>query len=269
MALGGQFAMQVFAPGGAIQQRRDWIENFDLPIERERGLGTVDHHLRIGQVELPLADGQWQGIVASVEPAVSTDIAGALTRRREHDAGVLRRAGVADKAFDDAPGWVARLALASDFYVIQRPVPDVEDGRSVIAGYPWFGDWGRDTMISLPGLCLATGRFDDARKILETFARYVDRGMLPNVFPGAGDVPDYNTVDAALWYVEAWRGYVATTGDTAALTAAFPVLADIIDWHLRGDPLRDRRRPVGRAAARRRARRAAYSGWTHASAIGW
>src|ERR1051325_10969300 len=109
-------------------------------------------------------------------------------------------------------GWLSsaqlRLVLASDLYVFAREVSGIADGRSVIAGYPWFGDWGRDTMIALPGLCLATGRFADARKILETFARFVDRGMLPNVFPGSGETPEYNTVDAALWYVVAWRAYV-------------------------------------------------------------
>jgi 4-alpha-glucanotransferase len=110
----------------------------------------------------------------------------------------------------------------------------VPDGRSVIAGYPWFGDWGRDTMISLPGLCLATGRFDEARLILETFARFVDGGMLPNVFPGAGDTPEYNTVDAALWYVEAWRAYVEATGDDAALRRAFPVLESIAEHYTAG-----------------------------------
>jgi 4-alpha-glucanotransferase len=89
-------------------------------------------------------------------------------------------------------------------------------------------------MIALPGLCLATGRFDAARRILETFARFVDRGMLPNVFPGAGDVPEYNTVDAALWYVEAWRAYVEATGDDAALRRVFSVLEQIIEGYTRG-----------------------------------
>src|SRR5262249_23596618 len=140
----------------------------------------------------------------------------------------------ADPLLANAPGWVLRLVLASDLYLFARPVPGIADGRSVIAGYPWFGDWGRDTMIALPGLTLATGRFDDARKILETFARFVDRGMLPNVFPGAGADPEYNTVDAALWYIEAWRSYVEVTGDDAALARVFPVLAEIVEWHRRG-----------------------------------
>src|SRR5207244_10148401 len=151
-----------------------------------------------------------------------------------HDCRVIDRAGAADPVFANAPGAVMRLVLASDVYVIARPVPEIEDGRAVIAGYAWFGDWGRDTMIALPGLALATGRFADARKILETFALFVDRGMLPNVFPGAGGLPEYNTVDAALWYIEAWRGYVATTGDTGALARVFPVLAKIVEWHQRG-----------------------------------
>jgi predicted glycogen debranching enzyme len=89
-------------------------------------------------------------------------------------------------------------------------------------------------MIALPGLTLATGRYADARKILETFAHFVDRGMLPNVFPGAGAEPEYNTVDAALWYIEAWRAYVAATGDVPALERAFPTLEGVIDWHRRG-----------------------------------
>jgi 4-alpha-glucanotransferase len=233
MTVAGRFALRALAPGGEIVPRREWVENFDLPLETERGLGDRDHHLWVGQAEIPLDPGVWRGIVASVAPDPSPDIAAALVRRQAYERGVVARAAV-DPAVAGAPGWVMRLVLASDLYVIARAVPGIEDGRSVIAGYPWFGDWGRDTMIALPGLCLATGRFDDARKILETFARFVDRGMLPNVFPGAGDKPEYNTVDAALWYVEAWRAYVAATGDESALERAYPVLEEVMEWHRRG-----------------------------------
>jgi 4-alpha-glucanotransferase len=130
--------------------------------------------------------------------------------------------------------WLNRLVLAADAFLFARPLPEVPDGQSVIAGYPWFGDWGRDTMISLPGLTLATGRHDVALRILQTFARFVSQGMLPNVFPGAGETPDYNTADASLWFFEAWRAYVAATGDLAALRAAYPVLTEMIAWHRRG-----------------------------------
>src|SRR5690606_38648661 len=108
------------------------------------------------------------------------------------------------------------------------------DGRTIIAGYPWFSDWGRDTMISLPGLTLSTGRPEVAAKILRTFANFVDQGMLPNRFPDAGEEPEYNTVDATLWYFEAIRAYHQATGDSQLVEGLFPVLADIIRWHQQG-----------------------------------
>jgi len=218
------------ATGGRIEPRWDWYTDFALPVEEERGLPSIDHHLCVGEATLDLTPGQWAGIVGSLGEKASSDLPSALARREAHDRDVSQ--AVASLA--QAPGWVRRLVLAADAYLFARPLPEVPDGQSVIAGYPWFGDWGRDTMIALPGLTLATGRPDSARRILETFARFVDRGMLPNVFPGAGETADYNTVDAALWYVEAWRAYVAATGDTETLARVFPILASIIDWHRRG-----------------------------------
>ena len=234
VAAAGRFTLRVVGTGGHVEPRGDWYGNFDLPVERERGLGDRDSHRHVGDGFLPLRAGQWAGYVASLGPAASDDLDAALDRRLAHDRAVLDRAFDGDPVYAEAPGWVSRLVLAADLFRIARPIPEVPDGRSVIAGYPWFGDWGRDTMISLPGLCLATGRFDEARLILETFARFVDGGMLPNVFPGAGDTPEYNTVDAALWYVEAWRAYVEATGDDAALRRVFPVLESIVGHYLAG-----------------------------------
>jgi len=117
---------------------------------------------------------------------------------------------------------------------VKRALPDEPDGRSVIAGYHWFGDWGRDTMIALPGLTLATCRPEIARKVLFAFARYVDGGMLLNNFPDAGGKPEYNTVDAALWYFEAVRQYFEGTKDPEAISKLYPVLAQIIDAHVTG-----------------------------------
>jgi 4-alpha-glucanotransferase len=234
VAVANRFTLQVGLTGGTVAARNDWYRDFDLPVERERGLGSHDSHLHVGDAELPLTAGSWAGFAASLLPDASTDLAAALQRRQMQDRAVLERAVAADPVFAQAPPWVLRLVLATDLFLISRPVAGRTQGRSVVAGYPWFGDWGRDTMISLAGLCLATGRFPEAREILETFARFVDRGMLPNVFPGAGDKPEYNTADASLWYIEAWRAYVAATGDEAALRRAFPVLAEIVDWHIKG-----------------------------------
>jgi predicted glycogen debranching enzyme len=105
----------------------------------------------------------------------------------------------------------------------------------VIAGYHWFNDRGRDTMISLPGLTLSTGRPEDAAVILRTFAGFVDRGMLPNNFPdNGGALPGCNTVDATLWYIIAIARYVSATGDTALADELLPVMRSIVDWHVRG-----------------------------------
>ena len=234
MSVPGRFGLRITGTGGEIEALREWYDNFDLPIERERGLGDRDSHLCIGEAHLPLVSGRWCGFAASVSSGASADLDTALARRRIYDAAVLDRAIAAEEGFAEAPGWVRRLVLATDLYIFARPLPEMPDGQSVIAGYPWFGDWGRDTMISLPGLCFATGRFDTAKRILLTFARFVDQGMLPNMFPGAGETADYNTVDAALWYVEAWRAYVAATDDLVSLREAFPKLAEIIEYHEKG-----------------------------------
>ena len=228
------FALTVKARGGNITSDHTWYDNYDLTLERERGLPDGDSHLCVGEALLDLSHDEWVGIAGSVDGEPSTYLVEAMRRYTTHDAGQLKRAQVSVPEFAGAPEWIAQLILASNSFIFARPLPDTPDGESVIAGYPWFGDWGRDTMIALPGLTLATGRFDTARRILQTFSRFVDQGMLPNVFPGAGDTPEYNTVDAALWYIEAWRAYVAATRDTANLKAVFPILADIIAWHVKG-----------------------------------
>lgn len=238
IALPGRFDLNLGAAGGGISARHDWFENFDLPLERERGLPDADTHLCAGEATLDLTSGEWIGVSVSVgetrEPHATIDLEGAMRRFLAHDAALLRGVKARVPAMAVAPPWIDQLVLAADSFIFSRPLPEVPDGESVIAGYPWFGDWGRDTMIALPGLALATGRFDTCARVLRTFARFVDRGMLPNVFPGAGETPDYNTVDAALWYIEAWRAYVEATDDRKALAAVFPVLCDIVDWHVKG-----------------------------------
>ena len=110
-----------------------------------------------------------------------------------------------------------------------------ENLKTVIAGYHWFTDWGRDTMISLPGLCLSTGRMDDARKILDAFAKSVSMGMLPNRFQDHDETPQYNNVDGTLWFfIAVYKYYQASADKDFVLKEILPVLADIIDWHYKG-----------------------------------
>jgi predicted glycogen debranching enzyme len=213
----------------------DWYRGYRLSREEERGLDAIEDHLHCGTFRMALEPGGATTLVVSAEPSPSLDGEAALKRQQDHEARALRRWRDANGAIvGAAPGWIGQLVLAADQFVVRRPIPDDPDGMSVIAGYPWFGDWGRDTMIALPGLTTVTGRSDVAKRILGTFARFVDQGMLPNVFPDAGEKPEYNTVDAALWYFEAVRTYHAVTADNATLERLFPVLESIIAGYRSG-----------------------------------
>jgi predicted glycogen debranching enzyme len=140
-----------------------------------------------------------------------------------------RRRLLLQAAPEAAPQWIRQLTLAADQFIVSRAA-----GATVIAGYPWFSDWGRDTMIALPGLTLATGRASDAAAILRTFAEHTSQGMLPNRFPDGGESPEYNTVDAALWFFHAVDAYLSATNDQSLLAVLYPTLKQMIDWHRRG-----------------------------------
>lgn len=122
------------------------------------------------------------------------------------------------------------LALAADAFIVRRR----EGGRSIIAGYPWFADWGRDTMLSLPGLALATGRHEDARRILDTYAANMNHGLVPNLFAEFSDQAQYNTLDATLWFFEAVRKYYDATGDGKFVASILPRLKDAARAHIAG-----------------------------------
>ena len=233
-AFEGARPILVLAPGAQAEPAHDWYRGFRLTAEEARGLDALDDNLRVGAFDAALEPGRPVICVLSVEAEPALDGEQAWQRRRAHEALVLLDWRKTQPAAGDAPPWIEQLVLAADQFVVGRPLAADPDGRSVIAGYHWFGDWGRDTMIALPGLTLVTGRPETARRILSTFARFVDRGMLPNVFPDAGQAPEYNTVDAALWYVEAVRAYHAATGDDAGLRELFPALEQIVHGYVAG-----------------------------------
>jgi predicted glycogen debranching enzyme len=225
----GWFTLVIRAQGGALHADHPaWVEGFDLPLERERGLEDRDTHLYLGYADCDLGRGAWVGITAAVGEPPPRHLRASLARHGRRERRLLTKAEQAEPTFRQAPGWVRHLILAADAFLIDRPLPGTPGGASIIAGYPWFGDWGRDTMISLPGLTLATGRLAQARRILRTFAPWVRGGLLPNTFPGAGETPAYNSVDAALWYIEAWRAFTAAGGGGSALAQTFPVLEAIV-----------------------------------------
>ncbi len=237
----GATTLWLFAPGAEVRPVNDWYRGFQLGLEAERGLDCVEDHLCAAEIIATLNPGEAIVVTASTRHSAGRDAgtplarAFSLQRRRAHEKSLLDawRRGQS-KASRAAPEWIRRLVLAADQFVVERAIPGEPQGRSIIAGYPWFSDWGRDTMIALPGLTLATGRPELARTILSTFARFVDQGMLPNYFPDQGEPPTYNSVDAALWFFQAVQAYVDATQDLKFLTEVYPTLEDIGAWYERG-----------------------------------
>ncbi len=215
---------------GQLLPASKWYQHYLLTLEQYRGLPHLDDNFHAATLRTTLRPGETLTLVASTSPEPSLDGQAALTSRQQYEQTLLTQAQPAS-----LPPWIQQLTLAADQFIVDRSIPSESSiGKTVIAGYPWFGDWGRDTMIALPGLTLATHRPEIARPILRTFARYLSQGMLPNAFPEANDTPGYNTVDAILWYFEAIRAYIAATDDDDLLQELFPALAEVIDWHVRG-----------------------------------
>jgi len=206
-----------------VREEGAWYRNFEYTVEQERGLDYREDLFNPMVITLDLRRNACPALVASTEARTAEE---AGRYRREE----MARRNAVTAAVDRETPFVQMLVRAADQFIVRRGTE-----RSVIAGYHWFSDWGRDTMIALPGLTLATGRYEDARGMLLAFAGNVDGGMLPNRFPDDGERPDYNTVDATLWFFEAVRAFGAYTEDYEFIrTRLYPVLANIIMWHERG-----------------------------------
>jgi predicted glycogen debranching enzyme len=215
-----QRTLHVFAPGAGAQFASERYAGYVLARETERELQDVDDYAHVLTLEWTLADGADAGVVLTLDACVPHDARVIVDARREANRA---RAGAQPTPL------LGRLALAADAFVVARGA-----GTTIVAGYPWFTDWGRDTMIALPGLLLETGRPRDAAAVLRTFAAHVQDGLIPNRFPDAGGLAEYNTIDASLWFVEAVRSYVAATGDVAFLRDVFPAVRAVIDGYTDG-----------------------------------
>jgi predicted glycogen debranching enzyme len=206
-----------------VAKTGNWYRNFEYDAERERGLDFQEDLFNQLVLKFDFRISKRATIIASTEQRAAA--LAADYRQKE----VTRRRAIASTSpiSDD---FAHALTSAADQYLVARGYE-----KTVIAGYHWFSDWGRDTMIALPGLTLPTGKHDVARSILRTFAQNVSQGMLPNRFPDAGETPEYNTVDATLWFFEAARAYLAYTGDADFIRKElYSVFVDIISWHVRG-----------------------------------
>jgi predicted glycogen debranching enzyme len=221
-------AYRILAERGGFEAAPEWHWNFRHRAESARGLDDLEDLFTPGRFTLALAPGGSVALALTAEDGPPAAAARIYSLARRAEADLLH--GLAT----DAPDWVRQLTLAADQFLVARQGDDGARGTTVIAGYPWFTDWGRDTMIALPGLALATRRFETAADILRTFARHVDRGLLPNRFPDGGEPAEYNTVDATLWYFLAVDEYTRASGDAALADELYPILSTIVDFHVAG-----------------------------------
>ncbi|TAG55356.1 MAG: glycogen debranching protein [Cytophagales bacterium] len=214
----------ITVPNSEFHYSPDWYYNFLYKIEHERGQDFMEDLFIYGEFITKLKKGQKLDIIISTQSTVERNASDLFDKQVKRKKDLL-------KPFAKADDFAKSLVLAADTFIVQRE----GNLKTIIAGYPWFADWGRDTMISLPGLCLTTKRFDDAKKILKAFAHVVNQGMIPNRFPDVGEEPEYNTVDATLWYFHAISEYLKASGDSEFITKElYPVLKEIIDWHIKG-----------------------------------
>jgi len=236
----------------AAWERADyWHYNVEHARERERGLDWREDLYCPGHFHATLNPGAGLTLTATIE-AEADDPETAWNALFERQKALLHRAHASDD-------FTRALVLAADQFIVgevmeqHSSAPTLQHSAvrsTVIAGYHWFADWGRDTMIALPGLCLATGRAEVASDILRSFAPFVSQGMLPNRFPDRGETPEYNTADATLWYFLALWEYLCqgsgfrvqrsdgpesrTLNPEPVLRELWPILKEIIDWHVRG-----------------------------------
>jgi predicted glycogen debranching enzyme len=228
-AAGVRSHFEVRSPA-AVRSQPDWYWRVLHRAERERGLDDEEDLFTPGVIDVPLAVGADITVVAATDATPPTwDALRSWHEAQERQAAVL------------GPGMehplAAQLAVAAEqFRVVRRLPAEAPSGqqRTVVAGYHWFTDWGRDTMISLPGLSMRPGALWEARAVLDTYIRYLDQGLIPNRFPDGGQAPEYNTIDATLWLFQALAAYLRASRDWRFIADRLEALEAVIDWHVRG-----------------------------------
>ncbi len=210
--------------------RRDfvWYRNFKYRQETERGLPDKGDLFRPGAFHVTLGTAEKATVTLTDEVFVPDGYDQVMRQLADNRRSWLKSLP------ETVPDWIEQLAAAAGQFIVDRWDDGGLAGKTVIAGYPWFADWGRDTMIALPGLTLALGHFGVAADILRAYAGYVDSGMVPNRFSERGGSPEYNTADAALWFIHAVDQYTRYSGDRSLSRELFPVLAEIVDRYRHG-----------------------------------
>ncbi|MDN5943431.1 MAG: amylo-alpha-1,6-glucosidase, partial [Nitrospira sp.] len=208
---------------GRYRHEPNWYRQIQFPVEQQRGLAAEEDWWSPGEFTFDLDSGSARTLAFTSETIDRLDVA-VLAKQEKSRRGTIRQA--APKA-DSLAG---ELWCATDRYLSERGTQ-----HTVIAGYPWFTDWGRDTFISLPGLCLVTGRLDIAWQVIASFAAHVSEGMVPNRFPDVGEQPEYNTIDASLWFIHTIDRYLTVSRDEGRVReTAWPAVKQILNGYRRG-----------------------------------
>ncbi len=202
-------------------QALHYWEEFFYEKDRERNESWVDNNIDIAHIEKNIKESIEYYVVFTIEDDIDISPSKIYLKEITRKRNLLKQATLPEK-FD-------KLVLSSDNFIVNK-----KDSKSVIAGYHWFGDWGRDTLISLPGLTLVTKRYDDAKQILLSFTKYCNEGLLPNAFMDRDSKAVYNTVDASLWYIDRVYQYLKYTNDTNFLKEVWETLQSIIDAYKKG-----------------------------------
>ncbi len=208
---------------GVYRHEPTWYRHIQFPVEQQRGLDAEEDWWSPGEFTVELESGSTRTLALTSETIDQLDVV-PLAKHEKSRRDILRQAAPADDSL------AGELWCAADRYLSERGA-----GHTVVAGYPWFTDWGRDTFISLPGLCLVTGRLDVAWQVIGSFAAHVSEGMVPNRFPDAGGQPEYNTIDASLWFIHAIDRYLAASQDEVRVReTAWPAVKQILDSYRQG-----------------------------------
>ncbi|MCJ7545064.1 MAG: glycogen debranching enzyme N-terminal domain-containing protein, partial [Phycisphaerae bacterium] len=194
---------------GAFEAKPQWWYRFLYRQDIDRGQEGFEDLYTPGCFVCPLDQGASVQLTASLDEVLAVDFDETVGARRRR---WIELAGSAGPGADEA---TRRLAIATDAFVVQRSFPGTPAQTTIVAGYPWFADWGRDAFIALPGLLLATGRFAQARMVFRTFGEHLSGGMIPNRFDDYSNTAHYNSIDASLWFIVAAERYMAATGDRA------------------------------------------------------
>jgi predicted glycogen debranching enzyme len=228
MVSADQYSLQVRSESGDFVREPAWWYGQVYPVAAERGQDSTEDLFTPGRFTWKFRESATLTLWASLDPNSRYNWKEELARRKSALAEATKKYSSSSKS-------LLKLSSAANDFIVARKTPDGSDGTTIIAGYPWFADWGRDTCIALPGLLLATGRFDKAKQVLTVFASYVSEGMIPNRFDDYTNEPEYNTVDASLWFIHACFEYGRLSGDQQAFEQILkPACRKIIEGYQAG-----------------------------------